>query len=194
MMIVYAEKWWIPLLRCLLFLIIGAMAVVRPIHTLSIIFVLFALYLILDGFLTGVLSFYNRSVARSWQLFLVEGFLGLMLGLFALTWPSMTALIAVYVFAFWALITGILEIITGIQMRQIVKREWLMFLIGVFSVMLSIALFFRPRIGAVTLTILLGLFMSLFSVVQVFWAFRLRKYWNSSDFTVILTRYRQTLL
>ncbi|MBN2105155.1 HdeD family acid-resistance protein [bacterium] len=193
MIYVYTEKWWVSLLRGLIALIIGALALARPIETFNVVLIFFVVYLLLDGLVTGTLAFLHRSVAKQWRVFFVEGFLGLILGLFALIWPGMTALILVYLFAFWALITGLLEILSGIQMRRhMLSGEWLMILTGIVSILLSIVLFFNPRVGAVSLIWILGLFLILFGILQIVMALRLKKYRNDPDFEVTVTEYRSS--
>ena len=71
-------------------------------------------------------------LAVSWAL-LIEGLIGIIAGILTFGWPAITALALLYVIAFWAIFTGVFEIIAGIRLRKVITNEWLLLLMGTLS-------------------------------------------------------------
>jgi uncharacterized membrane protein HdeD (DUF308 family) len=57
-------------------------------------------------------SFFFRVPSLHWAL-LVEGLVGIIAGILTFVWPAITALVLLYLIAFWAIFTGLFEIIAG---------------------------------------------------------------------------------
>ena len=61
-----------------------------------------------------------------------------------------------YLIAAWAVLTGILEIVTAIDLRKVIENEWLLGLSGLASVVFGVILAIRPGAGALALIWLIG--------------------------------------
>ena len=48
---------------------------------------------------------------------------------------AITAIVLAYLIAFWAIFTGVFEIIAAIGRRKTISNEWLLLLIGVLSLL-----------------------------------------------------------
>src|SRR5947209_17801408 len=104
------HHWWVLLVRGLLAILFGLIALVAPgIALLAFIYV-FAAYAILDGITAIVVSVRERGFLRSWWVLLLEGIVGIIIGILAFALPGVTALVLLYLVAVWALLTGIIEI------------------------------------------------------------------------------------
>lgn len=53
----------------------------------------------------------------------MEGIVGVAAVLIAFIWPDITALALLYIIAAWAAITGIFEIVMGVQLRRQIEGE-----------------------------------------------------------------------
>jgi uncharacterized membrane protein HdeD (DUF308 family) len=79
-----------------------------------------------------------------------------------------------YVIAAWALLTGVLEIAAALRLRREVDGEWLLVLVGIFSVLFGLALAVWPRAGALAVVRLIGAYALIFGVLLLALALRLR--------------------
>lgn len=106
----------------------------------------FAAYAILDGITAITASFQERGTLRTWWVLLLEGIVGILFGILAFAWPGETALILLYLVAFWALVTAIMEIGSAFVGPGSAGQRWGLGLAGVVSLLfglVTLALFGR---------------------------------------------------
>jgi uncharacterized membrane protein HdeD (DUF308 family) len=103
----------------------------------------------------------------------LEGILGIAAGAIAFVWPAITALALLYVIAAWAILTGVVEVVAAIRLRQVISNEWAFILSGVLSVLFGILLVIQPGAGALTVVWLIGLYAVLFGIGLLVFAWRL---------------------
>ena len=166
------RHWWAVAFRGLAAIIFGVLAFILPGITLSVLILFYGAYAIVDG----VLALYAAIRSRGqpvWAL-LLEGVLGIGAGLVAFFWPAITALALLYVIATWAILTGVVEVVAAVQLRQAITNEWAFILSGVLSVVFGLLLVIQPGAGALTLVWLIGLYAVLFGVSLLAFAWRLR--------------------
>ena len=186
MLTIYTEKWWVSLVRGILALIIGSLAIVGPLEMLSAGLILFAIFLIADGIVTVATSIAHARIVKRWFYSFLEGFLGLLLGIFLLLLPGAAIILFIYVIAFWALMIGIIEIVSGLEFRKVLPGEWMMIVTGIMSIILSFLLFLMPKAGAATLIWILAFFLIVFGVLQILIAFRLRKIRHGPEYEILV--------
>ena len=166
-----SENWWVRALRGLLAVLFGFAALVLPLGTLEAVGRLFGVYAILEGALVVLIGMRGTQYRGA---FLSEGAFGIMAGLVALAWPGVTALVLLYVIAIWAILSGIAEIIAAVALRREIEGEWVLFLVGVLSVVLGVAMAVLPSVGVLSLIWLVGLYALAVGVAMIVLAFRVR--------------------
>ena len=70
--------------------------------------------------------------------------LGVAVGVLTFALPGVTAVVLLYLIAFWAVFTGIAEIVAAFQLRRHIEGEWALVLGGVLSVLFGMFLFLAP--------------------------------------------------
>jgi uncharacterized membrane protein HdeD (DUF308 family) len=166
-----AANWWALALRGVVALLFGLLTFFLPGITLAILVILFGAYALVDG-IFNVVAFF-RVALHHWA-WLIEGVVGIIVGLLTFAWPAITALVLLYVIAFWAISTGIFEIIAGIRLRKVIANEWLMLLMGAVSLLFGLFILFAPGAGALAIVLWIGAYALVFGVFLLALAFRLR--------------------
>jgi uncharacterized membrane protein HdeD (DUF308 family) len=166
------DHWWVFALRGLAAVIFGILAFVWPDVTLAVLVLFWGAYALVDGILALVSAFRTGHDHR-WAL-LIEGIVGIGAGVVTFAYPGLTALVLVYIIAFWALITGLLEIVAAFRLRKVIDNEWWLVLSGALSLVFGIVLVAAPGAGALALVWVIGAYAVLFGIVLFALAFRLR--------------------
>lgn len=171
-----ARSWWTLFLRGLVAIGFAVVAWARPGPTLAVLLVLTGAYLVGDGLvaLAGAIRASRRD--ESWGLLAFEGVLGILLGSFALARPVHAIAIAFVVIGFWALCTGVLELIEAARLRRHVPNEWLLALSGLVRLAFGVLLLARPGAGVLTLLWIAAAYALLDGIILVGLSFRLRRF------------------
>jgi uncharacterized membrane protein HdeD (DUF308 family) len=168
-----ARCWWALALRGVIAVLFGLLTFFIPGITLISLVLLFGFYAILDGIFDIVSAM--KAPGHHWPL-LVEGIVGIVAGLVTFMWPAITAMVLVYLIAFWAILTGLLEIVAGIRLREVIANEMLLILMGVISTLFGILIIIFPGAGALAIIIWIGAYALVFGIILIALAFRLRSF------------------
>jgi uncharacterized membrane protein HdeD (DUF308 family) len=168
------RNWWLVALRGTLAVIFGAAAFVWPGVTLEVLVLLFGAYAFVDGVLVFSFGLMAAGDGEQWWPLVLSGILGIGLGVLTFARPATMALALVYVVGFWAIVTGLLEIVAAIRLRDVISGEWLMGLSGVVSIIFGVLVLAQPSSGALALVYLFGFYAILAGLSQIGLGFRLR--------------------
>src|SRR5690606_23111288 len=102
------------------------------------------------------------------------GIVGVLAGLVAFVWPGMTAVVLLVFIGTWAIVTGVMYLLTAWRVRKEVTGEWLLALTGVASIALGVVLFLQPEAGAVGLVLFIGVLAVVWGVFTLVLGFRMR--------------------
>jgi uncharacterized membrane protein HdeD (DUF308 family) len=171
MLHILAKNWWALALRGLVAVLFGLLTLLLPGITLITLVLLFGAYTVVDGVFNVVASF--RVASHHWAL-LFEGLVGILAGILTFAWPAITAIVLLYLIAFWAIFTGVLEIIAGIYLRKALASEWLLFVMGMLSLLFGVLILRAPGVGALANVPWIGAYASVSGILVLALAFRLR--------------------
>jgi uncharacterized membrane protein HdeD (DUF308 family) len=166
-----ARNWWALALRGVAAVLFGLLTFLLPGITLVTLVLLFGAYALVDG-LFNLLAFF-KVASHHWAL-LIEGVIGIIAGVLTFTWPTITAIVLLYLIAFWAIFTGVFEIVAGIRLRKVIANEWLLILMGMLSMLFGFLILFAPGAGALAIVLWIGVYALMFGIVLLALAFRLR--------------------
>jgi uncharacterized membrane protein HdeD (DUF308 family) len=169
-----ARHWWVIALRGLLAVLFGILAFAWPGMTLVVLIVLFGAYALVDGVLGLVAAFRGDPDHRT--ALLLEGVVSVGAGLIAFVWPGQTALALAYIIAFWAILTGVLEIVEAVRLRRVIPNEWGLIIGGALSVLFGVVVAAAPGAGALALVWVIGAYAVVFGIALVAVSWRLRSH------------------
>lgn len=164
-------RWWWLLVRGIVAILFGLAAFFLPGVTLLSLIFLFGVFAIVDGV---TLIVFGRRAGMKWYWSALAGLVSIAAGVVAIAWPGISAVALLWVIAFWAVLTGLFQILTAIEIRKEVEGEWALFLAGLLAVVFGIILFFRPGAGALAVLWLIGTFAILLGILMVILSFRLK--------------------
>ena len=145
------------ILRGVLAVIVGILALAWPGVTILALVILFAVYAFMDSGFEALRAF---SSGRAGPVLghLLLGLVDLAAGVIALAWPAPTALVLTLVVGVWAFSGGLFEIFSAFDRGETAGTRTLYILTGLVWIAFGAVLFGRPGVGAVTLALLFGLF------------------------------------
>ena len=168
--------WWLPLIRGILLFLLGGYALFRPGMTLGALAQVVGIFVIVDGILSIVAGIMGDVPSRGWVI--VRGVLEILVGAFVFANPlivaGVTATFLVYVLAFSAILSGVLEIVAAIQDREQIEGEGWLILGGAMTVLFGVVLLISPLSFGLFMVRVLGASAIFSGVSLIVFAFRLR--------------------
>jgi uncharacterized membrane protein HdeD (DUF308 family) len=170
-----ADNWRALALRGIVALIFGLVVLFWPGLVLTALALLFGIYAAVDGAITFVPALRSQERGARRTLPLAEGAVGIVAGLVAILWPGLTSSGLVYVIAGWALVTGVLKILTAILLRAEVENGWLLAGSGALSVLFGVLLIVLAGSDVPFLAPFIGVFAVVVGLALIVFAIRLRE-------------------
>ncbi|HEY2106133.1 MAG TPA: HdeD family acid-resistance protein [Candidatus Binataceae bacterium] len=169
-----ARRWWLITLRGVAAIIFGLLAIALPRITLATLILLFGAYAFADGIFAVIHAIGGGDESESRWLLLLEGLLGIGVGLITFFEPGLTAIAMLFYIAAWSLATGVLEIAAALRLRKQVTGEFWLLLGGLCSIVFAIIVMVHPGAGALALVWLIGAYALLFGIFLLALGLRLR--------------------
>ncbi len=173
---IFSHSWWALLLRGLVAIIFGALALLMPMISVRFLVILFGSFVLVDGMLGVWLAIAGRRQYDDWIALFMWGLAGVGVGIMTFAKPGITTMVLLWFIAIWAIPTGVLEIVVAIHLRKEIKGEWLLILAGLLSVAFGILLVEQPMAGALAMIWLIGAYAVVFGFVLVILAFKMRRF------------------
>lgn len=168
-----AHNWWATGLRGLAAIIFGLIAIFLPGATILSLVLVFAAYVLVDGFAGIVAAVRAAREGEAWGFLAFAGVVNIAAGILAAVWPAITVLAFVVIVGASEIVTGALTFGSAFQLKEDHGRWWLA-LGGVLSFFFGLFLILAPLFGAVVLTWWLGIYALALGVVLLILAFKLR--------------------
>jgi uncharacterized membrane protein HdeD (DUF308 family) len=175
MLTMLARNWWLIVLRGAAGILFGILAIAWPNLTILVLVLLFGAYALVDGIsLLGSLIRGDPQARRNGLLVGVMGVLSIGAAVVAVLWPEITALVLLYVVAFWSIAVGVVQLLAAIRLRQEIEGEFWLGLGGVLAILFGLYLVLFPGAGLVSLAWLVGVWAIVFGIAGVALGLRLR--------------------
>jgi uncharacterized membrane protein HdeD (DUF308 family) len=170
-----ARKWWVIVLQGVAAVLFGVLAFAQPGATLAALLLLVALWALADGILALLASVGAAETKEPWWPWVLHALVSVGFGLVALRWPGISAFGLLLLIAYWAILRGILTIVTAIELRRVIPGEFWMILGGIISILFGAWIVIAPAAGALAVIWLIGFYAVTFGVALILAGVRLKK-------------------
>jgi uncharacterized membrane protein HdeD (DUF308 family) len=170
-----AHIWKAMAFRGLLAVAFSVVIVVWPNIGLAALIALFGAFALVSGIATIAGAFSVSLPGNRRAGLVIEGLLGVAVGIVVFVWPSLSALGLLYAIGIWAVAAGIAEIVLSFDLPISGKRSLLLALSGLLSIAFGVIMFAEPGAGAIAVLALIAAFALVTGVMQIAYAFELRR-------------------
>ncbi|WP_024793368.1 HdeD family acid-resistance protein [Tomitella biformata] len=169
------QVWSVVLVRGILAILFGVVAVIWPGITVWALVIVFGVYTLVDGIMLATHAIRDRADLKSWGVLLAAGAVSIAVGLIAMFWPSITTVALLYVIAFYAIVFGVLGMMSAAAHRNSANSGWGWPLAAAaISVIFGLILVIFPNTSIISLAVLAGVWAIIFGILMLFIAFRAR--------------------
>ncbi len=168
------RHWWVSVIRGVAAIVFGVIAFAYPGLTVATLVLFFGAWVLIDGVFRVVGAIGHHASDPEWGFHLIIGIVGIIIGFLTFHAPQITALALIIYIGAWALMIGATEIALAIKLRQEIKGEWFLILMGLASIVFAVMLLWNPLPGALALVWLIGSYAIIFGILGIFFGFRLR--------------------
>jgi uncharacterized membrane protein HdeD (DUF308 family) len=170
----FAGMWQAILLRGIASLVFGLLCFFYPGITLSIIVIIFGLYLLVDG-AAGVWSAFRGSPGRARPALLLQSTLSLIIGLGFLLAPQLATTYVIIVIGLWNIAVGLLQLAGSITLRREIDHALPIGLSGAVSALLGLLIVFYPAGAAISIIWIIAGAAVFVGLVLIVFAMKLRR-------------------
>ncbi len=167
------RHWWALAARGVIAILLGLLAFIWPGLFADAFVIIFGVFFLVQG-ITALFTAADLRKEEHRGSIIFGGLVGIGVGLAILLFPTVFMVIIIWVIAFWALVTGILEMSASFQLPGGAGGKWLLFLSGVFSVIIGLILLTRPGAGILAVLWLIGIYAIIAGITLLGLSFRLR--------------------
>jgi uncharacterized membrane protein HdeD (DUF308 family) len=156
-------------------LLAGIAVLAWPGPTLLVIAVLFGVQLIVAGIFRFVAAFATDDAGGGTRVLLaLLGVLSIIIGLWAVRHVLLTLLALVVLLGIFWVVNGAIELFSALSHRGMRNRGWTA-VMGVLGIAAGIIVLSYPGLSLFTLSVVLGIWLLVYGVMEIGAAFRLRR-------------------
>ncbi|WP_242489913.1 HdeD family acid-resistance protein [Noviherbaspirillum cavernae] len=114
-------------------------------------------------------------LSKSWWVPAVRGVVAILFGILAISWPGLTLLGLIALFAAYALVSGVVSVAGAFQNRKTDDEWWLSLLLGLTAIGAGVIALIHPGLTALVLVLVMAANAMISGVLDIAAAIRLRK-------------------
>jgi uncharacterized membrane protein HdeD (DUF308 family) len=171
-----SRNWGWVVLRGVLAILFGAVALTLPGIALATLVLVYGAYALVDGVCTIAWAIANRKGEPRWVALILGGFAGIAVGILTFLFPAMTAFTLLMLIAAWSIVAGVAQIVASFRLRKEITGEWLLGLAGLMGVGFGAVLIVAPGAGALALVLWIGAYAVAWGAVLIALGLRLRSW------------------
>lgn len=163
----YQTAWWFVLLRGIVSILFGLVALMWPGITFVVLVKVIAVFLMIDGIIAIVSGLFGIGKMKGWFLTVLLGILAIMVGVFILNNAAVTGALLVVILGLWIIVKGIFDLISMFFIEGDFSDRLLLLILGIVEVLFGLIIVFSPLMSAAVLTWLIGLYALIMGPVMI---------------------------
>jgi uncharacterized membrane protein HdeD (DUF308 family) len=149
--------------------------------SLDLVVLSFGIFALLQGILSVVPGL--SKLGGKIYFLLIDGVIGILAGVFTflgpgigrMLWPNVATRTLLLFISFWALLTGVAELIGSFRLPGEMKEKWVITLSGLVCLVLGLIVLFRSEAGATGNASMIGLLGIVYGLLWLFVGLKVRK-------------------
>lgn len=166
------RNWWALTIKGVLAVIFGLIIFLSPGIGAVALAYYFGFIVIFTGIFLIVGAFAHKAANPNWGWWLFEGILDLVFGLIVIAYPLMSIAIFILFIGVWAIFMGASQVISFFTVSS--AGKWIFLFSGIISMIFGILLILNPLFGAVSLTMLIGIFVLFYGVFAIILSLKIK--------------------
>lgn len=166
---IYNKLLYTSLTTGFVFFCFGLFLFLKPEMTINSVSYILGGILIIIGFITFLRYILNNDkVIKSFDVDLIYGIVGIIAGLVLILNPTAIATIIPFILGMWIVINSAIKLQYSLNLKQYENSNWkATFIIAIISLLWGIILIFNPFAGAVVITKIIGIFIMVYSFLEI---------------------------
>jgi len=163
------RNWRLSYGNGILAILFGSIAILFPGITLIGLAVYFAITLLIGGILLTISSIRSRRVLMNWSSMLLEGAIGILIGIIILARPESAAAFFIIIMGIWAMVIGLIFIISYFKLSLPAIIKPFHMIIGILSVLIGLIIMLNPFESTRVIVVLIGIYAigyGIFSIIN----------------------------
>ena len=116
----------------------------------------------------------TKSLSQNWWLVVLRGILGILFGVLAFVWPQITWLTLIIMFGVYAIVDGIIAIVSGLSRTRESSRWWVFLIEGLIGIGAGIVALVWPGVTSLVLIYMIASWAVITGILEIAAAIRLR--------------------
>ncbi|MBN2762096.1 MAG: DUF308 domain-containing protein [Bacteroidales bacterium] len=154
-------------LHGLLAILFGLVAVIFPGITIVALAVFFAIFILLGGVFLVAVARKRRKKGEYWQPFLIEGILGILIGLIILARPNATTAFFMVLVGLWALLSGLVLLWSYFRKRPAGSAGNYNLVVGLIYAVFGLLIITNPFTSTRLVIIIIGVFTIIYGILAI---------------------------
>ncbi|MFW5887011.1 MAG: HdeD family acid-resistance protein [Bacteroidota bacterium] len=171
----FLKRWWPTAVVGVFSIIFGLIAILFPEITLFALAIYFAISFLLGGLTMIIGSFSMKQRSKYWALLLLEGIIGVLIGIFILLRPEISIQVFLAIVGIWAIIMGIILGVAYYLIRKAIYGAEILIVFSILSLVFGILILTNPFESSRIIIIIIGLYAILYGIFSLINSARISK-------------------
>ena len=170
------KHWYMPLFVGLLFIALGVWTLFSPTDSYVGLSVLFTVTFIIGGIIDIFFAVANKDELDHWGWELVNGILGLVIGIIMAANPAISMITLPFYIGFVVMFRSVLAISSSIEIKKYRVLDWKnLMAMGILGLIFSFILLWNPLFAGLTIVVWTGIALVTIGSYGVYFSFKLKK-------------------